>query len=79
MLSGKDGHASSGPTGGLSPGLCPDLPVLEAGSQLYQEQVAACLAPAVRVLDLGCGRGGVLEWEDISELELYAGEDKRCW
>jgi len=31
------------------------------GSHVYQALVAAHLTPAVRVLDLGCGRGGVME------------------
>jgi len=30
-------------------------------SRLYQEMVAARLKPETRVLDLGCGRGGVME------------------
>jgi len=30
-------------------------------SHIYQETVVALLTPAVRVLDLGCGRGGVME------------------
>ncbi len=30
-------------------------------SHVYQDAVAACLSPTARVLDLGCGRGGVLE------------------
>ena len=30
-------------------------------SHIYQDAVAARLTPATRVLDLGCGRGGVLE------------------
>ena len=30
-------------------------------SHVYQEMVAAHLDPAVRVLDVGCGRGGVME------------------
>jgi SAM-dependent methyltransferase len=30
-------------------------------SQVYQDLVAACLRPDARVLDLGCGRGGVME------------------
>ncbi len=28
---------------------------------VYQEIVASCLGPGVKVLDLGCGRGGVME------------------
>lgn len=31
------------------------------GSHVYQDAVAARLTPATRVLDLGCGRGGVME------------------
>lgn len=30
-------------------------------SHVYRDRVAACLGPSVRVLDLGCGRGGVVE------------------
>ena len=37
-------------------------------SHIYQELVAAHLTPITRVLDLGCGRGGVLE-----HLHPYAG------
>ncbi len=30
-------------------------------THIYRDRVAACLGPSVRVLDLGCGRGGILE------------------
>jgi len=36
-------------------------PGWQPSSHVYQELVAAHLDPAVRVLDLGCGRGGVME------------------
>ncbi len=30
-------------------------------THVYRDRVAACLGPSGRVLDLGCGRGGILE------------------
>jgi SAM-dependent methyltransferase len=36
-------------------------PGWQPASAIYRDWVAAHLAPGVRVLDLGCGRGGVLE------------------
>lgn len=36
-------------------------PGWQPASQVYQDVVAAHLTPAARVLDLGCGRGGVME------------------
>ncbi|NLE43193.1 MAG: class I SAM-dependent methyltransferase [Chloroflexi bacterium] len=36
-------------------------PGWKPSSQVYEDTVAAHLNPEVRVLDLGCGRGGVLE------------------
>ena len=38
--------------------MCPGW---QPSSHIYQYLVAAHLAPATRVLDLGCGRGGVME------------------
>ncbi|MFQ6099798.1 MAG: class I SAM-dependent methyltransferase [Anaerolineae bacterium] len=40
--------------GGMRPGWRPS-------SHVYQDLVAGHLSPATRVLDLGCGRGGVME------------------
>lgn len=36
-------------------------PGWQPASRIYQDTVAARLTPTARVLDLGCGRGGVLE------------------
>jgi SAM-dependent methyltransferase len=36
-------------------------PGWQPSSRVYQDLVAARLGPGVRVLDLGCGRGGVME------------------
>ncbi len=36
-------------------------PGWEHATARYQRWIAACLAPSSRVLDLGCGRGGVVE------------------
>lgn len=36
-------------------------PAWRPASHLYRDRVAAHLGPSVRVLDLGCGRGGVME------------------
>ena len=44
------------------------------GSHIYQDAVAARLTPATRVLDLGCGRGGVME-RLHSQAGLVAGLD----
>jgi ubiquinone/menaquinone biosynthesis C-methylase UbiE len=39
-------------------GICPGW---QPSSHVYQDAVAAHLTPATHVLDLGCGRGGVME------------------
>jgi ubiquinone/menaquinone biosynthesis C-methylase UbiE len=36
-------------------------PGWEPATARYQRRVAACLTPETRVLDLGCGRGGIVE------------------
>ncbi len=36
-------------------------PGWQPASHIYRDRVAACLGPSVRMLDLGCGRGGVVE------------------
>ncbi|MCS7178359.1 MAG: methyltransferase domain-containing protein [Anaerolineae bacterium] len=36
-------------------------PGWQPASHVYRDRVAAHLGPSVRVLDLGCGRGGILE------------------
>jgi Methylase involved in ubiquinone/menaquinone biosynthesis len=36
-------------------------PGWQPASHVYRNRVAAHLGPSVRVLDLGCGRGGVVE------------------
>lgn len=38
-----------------------ERPGWRPASHVYRDRVAACLGPSVRVLDLGCGRGGVVE------------------
>lgn len=38
-----------------------ERPGWRPASHIYRDRVAACLGPSVRVLDLGCGRGGVVE------------------
>jgi len=38
-----------------------ERPGWRPASHMYRDRVAGHLGPAVRVLDLGCGRGGVLE------------------
>jgi len=43
-------------------------------SHVYQALVAACLTPGARVLDLGCGRGGVME-QLHSQVGFVAGLD----